>query len=83
MIDTIVLTLKQDMHTILEPDRFSPSARGLLNASYQLGGRANMSCYQNPTQRELKNGVYKPRLTLTGRINKEHNFEILCMENNF
>lgn len=76
MIDTIVLTLTQDMFTVVEPDRFSPSARGLLDRSYRLGGRANMRCFQNPTKRELKAKIFKPRLTLTGRINKRHNFEI-------
>src|SRR3972149_972964 len=89
MIDTIVLMLKQGMYKILEPDRFSPSARGLLNADYRLGGRANMKCVQNPIQ----SGIYKPRLTLTGRINKKHNYEItlrvefsapkLLFDNNF
>lgn len=76
MIDTIVLTLKRNMFTIKQPDRFSPSAGALLNAGYRLGGRANMSCYQNPTHLELESGIYKPRLTLTGRINRNHNFEV-------
>lgn len=75
MVDTIILTLKQDMFTILEPDKFSPSASGLLNADYRLGGRSNSKCVQNPTPRELKAGVYKPRLTLTKRVNKNHNYE--------
>lgn len=76
MIDTIVLTLKRNMFTILEPDRFNPSASVLLNTAYHFGGRANTRCYQNPTPMELKRGIYKPRLTLTGRINREHNFEV-------
>lgn len=76
MIDTIVLTLKQSMFTILEPDWFNPSARGLLDPSYRLGGRSNSWCVQNPTLRELKSGIYKPRLTLTKRINRQHNYEI-------
>ena len=75
MLDTVVLTLKRDKFSILEPDSFSPSASRLLDTGYRLGGRANMRCYQNPSKRELNNGIYKPRLTLTGRINKEHNFE--------
>ena len=36
-----------------------------------------MVCYQNPTPNELKQGIYKPRLTVTKRINKLHNFEII------
>lgn len=79
MIDTIVLTLKRGMYTIFEPDRFSPSTRGLTDPTvgyYRLGGRSNITCKQNPTPNELKNGIYKPRLTVTKRINREGNFEI-------
>ena len=78
MIDTIVLMLKQNMFTIFEHQKFSPSTEGLYNASnyFRLGGRSNMTCVQNPTSSELKNGIYKPRLTVTKRINKDHNFEI-------
>ncbi len=78
MIDTIVLTLKTGMYTILEPDKFSPSTRGLTDATagyYRLGGRSNITCKQNPTPDELKRGIYKPRLTVTKRINREGNFE--------
>jgi hypothetical protein len=79
MIDTIVLTLKTGMFTILDHDKFSPSTKGLYDASigyYRLGGRSNITCKQNPTPNELKNGIYKPRLTVTKRINRERNFEI-------
>ena len=78
MIDTIVLTLKTGMYTIFEPDKFSPSTRGLTDptAYYRLGGRSNITCKQNPTPNELKRGIYKPRLTVTKRINREGNFEI-------
>jgi len=78
MIDTIVLTLKQGMFTITEHDRFSPSTKGLYDSSnyYRLGGRSNMTCVQNPTSSELKNGIYKPRLTVTKRMNRDRNFEI-------
>ena len=79
MIDTIVLTLKMGMFTILDHDNFSPSTRGLYDATagyYRLGGRSNITCKQNPTPNELKRGIYKPRLTVTKRINREGNFEI-------
>lgn len=79
MIDTIVLTLKTGMFTILDHDKFSPSTKGLYDASigyYRLGGRSNITCKQNPTPNELKQGIYKPRLTVTKRINRERNFEI-------
>lgn len=79
MIDTIVLTLKQSMFTILDHHKFSPSTKGLYDVTagyYRLGGRSNFTCKQNPTPNELKRGIYKPRLTVTKRINREGNFEI-------
>jgi len=79
MIDTIVLTLKSNMFAIFEPDFFSPSTRGLTDPTagyYRLGGRSNITCKQNPTPSELKRGIYKPRLTITKRINREGNFEM-------
>lgn len=79
MIDTIILTLKESMFTIIDHSKFSPSTEGLFNPSgyYRLGGRSNMVCKQNPTPSELKNGIYKPRLTVTKRINRYGNFEIM------
>lgn len=78
MIDTIVLTLNEDEFIILDHDRFSPSTKGLFNPSdyYRLGGRSNLLCTQNPTSSELKNGIYKPRLTVTKRMNKYHGFQV-------
>ena len=78
MIDTIVLTLKQGMFNIMRHDFFSPSTEGLYKSSdyYRLGSRSNMVCKQNPTPSELKAGIYKPRLTVTKRMNKLHQFEI-------
>lgn len=79
MIDTIVLTLRQDMFVIIDHDKFSPSTKGLYeqNNYYRLGGRSNMVCKQNPTPSELKAGIYKPRLTITKRLNKYKQFEIM------
>lgn len=78
MIDTIVLTLKSGMFIILDHDKFSPSTKGLYDPTgyYRLGSRSNITCKQNPTHNELKNGIYKPRLTVTKRINRNGNFEI-------
>lgn len=76
MIDTIVLVLKQGMFTIIEPDRFEPSARWLKDDSLSFGGRGYIPSKQNPTPSELKNGIYKPRLTLTKRMNGYRNFEV-------
>lgn len=69
MIDTVVLTLNHEDFSIQEPERFNPSARILFSTPpRELGSRGNMSCYQNPTTTELKEGNYKPRLTLNKRI---------------
>lgn len=78
MIDTIVLVLKDGMFMINDHSRFSPSTEGLFdrNNYYRLGGRSNMLCKQNPTPSELKNGIYKPRLTVTKRMNRHGNFEV-------
>ena len=68
MLDTIALTLDQRQFKIMDPDRFSPSAAGLLRPPYYpLGARGNFSCVLNPTKSEAKAGIYRPRLTLTKR----------------
>lgn len=64
MIDTIVLTLSQDTYTIIEPDAFVPSARWA-GGTFSLRG---MQSKQNPTRKELLEGIYKPRLTLSNRF---------------
>ncbi len=72
MIDTIVLMLlSPERFAVADHNRFSPSTNGLFQSPYyKLGGRGNFSCYQNPTAEELRNGNYKPRLTVTKRISK-------------
>lgn len=69
MLDTIVLTLNSGMYFINDPDRFEPSARFILGDSSSMGSRGYIPSKQNPTPNELKNGIYKPRLTLTNRYN--------------
>lgn len=63
MIDTIVLTLNQSQYQITDPDKFTPSA------SLLLVPEPGVQVRQNPTQKELLAGIYKPRLTLTRRLN--------------
>lgn len=71
MLDTIALMLSEDMFTIVDHNRFTPSTIGLYKSPYYtLGGRGSMSCIQNPKVSELKNGIYKPRLTVTKRITR-------------
>lgn len=67
MLDTIVLTLSRGMYVITDPDKFEPSARWAMTENF--GGRGYITSRQNPTKKELRNGLYKPRLTLTRRIN--------------
>ena len=74
MIDTIALTLTSDSFQITQPDKFTPSARWIENygcAAYGVRSK------QNPTKKELKQGIYKPRLTLSHRFTKNHTQEIL------
>jgi hypothetical protein len=68
MLDTIVLTLERPQFDVLAPDRFSPSARGLLAPPYYpLGARGNFACVLNPSKQNLDAGRYLPRLTLAKR----------------
>lgn len=55
------------MYAITDPDKFEPSARWAMTENF--GGRGYITSRQNPTKKELRNGIYKPRLTLTRRIN--------------
>jgi hypothetical protein len=61
MIDTIVLTLPQESFTITNPDAFTPSAQWVLSNTFALHGIISK---QNPTKKELAQGIYKPRLSL-------------------
>ena len=68
MLDTIALTLDQHQFEVLEPDRFLPSAWGLISAPYyHLGARGHFACVLNPTKSDLDDGRYQPRLTLARR----------------
>src|SRR3989344_2227113 len=75
MLDTLVLTLSKNMYYISEPDRFEPSAKLILGDNTSLGSRGYFPAKQNPSKRELQNGFYKPRLTLTNRFNHTGNRE--------
>jgi hypothetical protein len=69
MIDTVVLTLTKGMFYINEPDLFEPSARLVVGDGSSMGGKGYIVAKQNPRKRDLENGIYKPRLTLTNRFN--------------
>src|SRR5437870_4162294 len=69
MIDTIVLTLKPEHFAIMDHAKFSPSTEGIYKHPYYTIGRNGfIKCVQNPTQEDMKDRVYKPRLTVTKRI---------------
>lgn len=67
MIDTMKLTQDKSMVSILNKDLFQKERQ---NAS-----RGYFTLVQNPTKTELRNGIYKPRLTLTKRFNVSGRFE--------
>ncbi|HZW60654.1 MAG TPA: hypothetical protein VFF04_00330 [Candidatus Babeliales bacterium] len=74
MIDTIVLSLNKNMYEITQPDKFQPSARWVLapNAHNNF-----IQSKQNPTKKDLLHGIYKPRLTLSNRINSKGGHDIM------
>ena len=70
MIDSIVLVLSSDMYTIVDPDKFKPTARWIeASANAMLG----MQSKQSPTKKELECGIYKPRLCLAQRCDVKGN----------
>lgn len=73
MIDTAKLTLDKTMFSMIDRSRFE---RDAMNPS-----RGYFKMVQNPTTGELKQGIYKPRLTLTNRFNHSgRSEETLAME---
>jgi len=74
MIDTVVLLLTQNMFQISDPDKFKPSARWALHENTHR--TFGLQSKQNPTQKELREGIYKPHLTLSHRINAAGTNEI-------
>lgn len=61
MLDTIKLILNKDMFWISDKSGFQKETQNALRGYFKL--------VQNPTKAELKNGIYKPRLTMTKRFN--------------
>ena len=65
MIDSIVLLLASNMYRISDPDKFTPSARWINNPVLITSG---IRSKQNTTKKELRNGFYKPYLTLSNHV---------------
>lgn len=69
MIDTITLLIPMNDFRITDYEAFTPSAKGMFEAPYySLGKGGKFPCVQNPTKKELKKGIYKPKLTLLKSI---------------
>lgn len=68
MIDTIVLAIPPGQFLITDHYKFSPSSAGLFQPPfYRMGPQGFMKCVQYPTKADLKDGVYKPSLTVIRR----------------
>jgi len=68
MIDTITIRLTESEFKILQHDKFSPDTYNFFYPPYsKMGSRGYIDSYQNPTKTELKQGIYKPQLTLRKR----------------
>jgi len=65
MLDTIILTIPKGSYRIFKPEMFSPNAK-ILNGT----GNYLVKCMNNPTARDKKDGVYRPRLTLIKRMTR-------------
>ncbi|MFA5998590.1 MAG: hypothetical protein WC747_01055 [Candidatus Babeliales bacterium] len=70
MIDTIILLIPPPQFKIVKPSEFTPSADLIYH------NRA-IKAVLNPTTKELKSGIYKPRLTLSRRKNLQGISEIM------
>lgn len=68
MLDTVVLLIPQEDFRVMKFDAFSPSAQGLFAYPYYKLSGGYFNCVQNPTTKEMREGNYKPRLTLSKRI---------------
>lgn len=68
MIDTITIKLSESEFVIHDHSKFCPDSSNFFNRPFaRFGGRAYIDAYQNPTRTELKEGKYKPQLTLRKR----------------
>lgn len=72
MIDTIVLYASQKQFQILEPNKFK-----VLGGGQKEGNHGYVVYKQNHTKKELLNGIYKPRLSLTKRYVGKDSFQNL------
>jgi hypothetical protein len=67
MIDTIRLIFDEGNFAILEPERFQPHAKTILELGERLQSGGIKKCVLNPKKGEALKGNYLPRLTLRRR----------------
>jgi len=72
MIDTVVITLTKDKFHISSPQKFRPNAHWIQNQKNWFKGIISK---QNALKKELRNGIYKPYLTLSSRLTPGRQFE--------
>lgn len=73
MIDTVIIILSKGVFQITNPEAFKPSAKWASDSRTVAGIRSK----QNPTKKELLEGIYKPRLTLTNRAKSKEGSELI------
>ncbi len=68
MIDTVAILLEQEDFEIIKPEKFSPSAKGLIQAPYYpFSSQGFIRCINNPTKDEVNKHGYLPKLTIFAR----------------
>lgn len=69
MIDTVLLKIPADKFSVTKPDSFEPNAMGLFQQPYlPFNGQPFIKCINNPSKEDIKNGIYRPRLTIYKRV---------------
>lgn len=69
MIDTVVLKIPDGKFSVTKPDSFVPNAMGLLRPPYlSLNGQPFIKCINNPSKEDIRQGIYRPRLTIFKRV---------------
>lgn len=69
MIDTVLLKIPADKFAVTKPDSFEPNAMGLFKPPYlQFNGQPFIKCINNPSKEDIRQGIYRPRLTIYKRV---------------
>jgi hypothetical protein len=76
MIDTIIICVPVTKDHILNYEAFNPSAKGMFEAPFYNLNRGYMNCTQVITAKERKQGIYKPKLTISKSI-RQHQYSIM------